>query len=232
MDGSCNVSTIDAPSGKRYLLCLMPAQWLSLPLLSGFEATPLRDCIAVYKRNSLLKSFTYQGYICPPSPGTLSNQAFQTPPKQEGFRKKYDRLKEKIRSETEATTRFIQEDGASVKASVKQAEMAKVQDVVETKQTPPGRSVADDELKQEIEDMIKSIQEADFNPLPAEIVETLLPVPPERQTAEFLRNYDFLENPWDANPFNFSQYDLDLSAGVGLFQEDGEFLSDIDFDMC
>ncbi|KAK5858201.1 hypothetical protein PBY51_002364 [Eleginops maclovinus] len=192
----------------------MPAQWSSLPLHSSFAATPLRDRIAVYTRSRLDKSLTYNGYICPPSPETLSRRALQIPPKDEGFSKKYSRLKEKIRgleAETEAWKRLIQEDEASINQEPD----------VKAEPTSPGRAAPDYEVKQETEDF----------PLPPEVLEPLLPAPPERQTGEFLSSPDSPENPWDANPFNFSSYDLDPSAQLRpdqISQEDGEFLADID----
>ncbi|XP_074468002.1 uncharacterized protein LOC141753336 isoform X1 [Sebastes fasciatus] len=93
-------TTITLPaSTKKYVLYKMPADWDTLPVYSGVDATIRRDSFAVYTKNRGGRSLVYEGYVRPPTPEELSMSTVLRPPRQETFTKKYKTLLQKIRAD-------------------------------------------------------------------------------------------------------------------------------------
>ncbi|KAM7397568.1 hypothetical protein PAMA_005737 [Pampus argenteus] len=93
------------PPPEKYLICLIPSAWTSLPVQTNLQSVPPPDSVAVYKNSGLNRTLVYEGYICPSDPEKMHVTDLQpppVPPKEENFGKKYARLLEKIRAEEAA----------------------------------------------------------------------------------------------------------------------------------
>ncbi|XP_038565009.1 uncharacterized protein LOC119895776 isoform X1 [Micropterus salmoides] len=198
---------------KKYILCQMPAEWITLPVHTGLRLPPTRNSISVYTKKQS-NSLTYEGFIVPPAPVKVPMSALQAPPREESFGKKYATLLEQIRAEeaeAEAQTKIISEHQKNRMAESAASSKPGKGVVKEEPSNTPCCEYTADESKQQMKEVIASesqnkpqhlnwsLQRTESNTdylLPLEILdrrERLLP-PPKGETEDFVYCFE----PWES----------------------------------
>lgn len=182
----------------------MPPSWSNLPVDPCWPPPPCKG-IAVYKKSTLTKDLTYEGFICPKAPVTMPlSRLMASPERQMRLGKKFEILKDKIRAEeadaeaeAKARARHVPEDQKSgdnnCEASSKLGQSVKV----ELSATSEGEDTAD-ESKQQIKEeatCTSGCESNGFHPLNFDVILNGQSLHPAHGGTEWTQQHHF--DPWD-----------------------------------